>query len=171
MKLTRLKHFVVLAAILSGSSWTAADEKQQEEFFEKHVRPVLLDRCIECHGPQKQESDLRLDRRDDVLKAVVSDVALISAGHPDSSRLIQVIRHAEDDTQMPPSSKLPDEQIAALRQWIADGAFWPQHADLEADAIRRAERWRDHWAFSKPVMPDLSKPGEGSNPIDFFIHE
>ena len=171
MKLTRLKHFVVLAAILSGSSWTAADEKQQEEFFEKHVRPVLLDRCIECHGPQKQESDLRLDRRDDVLKAVVSDVALISAGHPDSSRLIQVIRHAEDDTQMPPSSKLPDEQIAALRQWIADGAFWPQHADLEADAIRRAERWRDHWAFSKPVMPDLSKPGEGSNPIDFFIQQ
>lgn len=169
MMTCKLNFLTRVAITLLMISSAAADEKQREEFFEQHVRPLLLERCIECHGPQKQEGDVRLDRRDDVLKGIISDTPLVDPADLQASRLLQVIQHAEDDIQMPPSSKLSDQQIAVLQQWVADGAVWPQHADLEADAKRRAERWRDHWAFQPAVMPDLSEVVEGTNPVEYFI--
>lgn len=144
-----------------------ADERG--DFFEQHIRPLLLNRCIECHGPQKQEGGVRLDRRDAVLQGRAGDVALVQPGQAAASRIVQVLAHAEDDVQMPPSAKLPDEQRALVEQWINDGAVWPMHADLEQDARRRAEQWREHWAFQKPVRPDLSQLPPDLHPVDYFI--
>ncbi|MEZ6043213.1 MAG: c-type cytochrome domain-containing protein [Planctomycetaceae bacterium] len=173
----RWKSLFVFGLILSNAAFAAShanaqaveDNRQKEEFFETHVRPLLLDRCIECHGPKKQEGELRLDQRQQVLQAIVSDVKLIDLESVTQSRLLQVIQHAEDDVQMPPSSKLPDESIAVLTRWISEGAFWPETANLEADAIQRAEQWRQHWAFQPPVMPDLSQVPDAMNPVDYFV--
>ena len=52
---------LVLVALLACARGAAAGEPAGLEYFEKQVRPILAARCHECHGPEKQESDLRLD--------------------------------------------------------------------------------------------------------------
>ncbi len=134
------------------------------------MRPLLLNKCIECHGPTKQEQSLRFDQRAAVLEGHIESVRLVEPGNPANSRILQVLAHREDDIQMPPAGKLPAEDLAVLEKWVQDGAIWPATSDLEGEAKRRAERWREHWAFQKPVMPDLSQVPAGTNPVDFFIH-
>ena len=157
---------VMVLLSVSPQSVVAGDA---EDFFEQRIRPLLLDKCIECHGPTKQENGVRLDRRKDVLEGKAGEVPLINAAFPNDSRLLKVLHYAEDDTQMPPSGKLSDEQIQFVQQWIAGGAVWPESSDLEGEAKRRAERWREHWAFQPPVMPDVSKVPAGESPIDYLI--
>lgn len=149
------------------SSSVTADEAG--DAFEKHIRPLLLEKCIECHGPAKQEHKVRLDRRADVLSGKAGDVAFIVPGNPDISRLWQVIQHHDDDIAMPPSGKLPPEQIEYVRQWIISGAVWPETSDLEGEAKKRAEQWREHWSFQPVHKPDLSQVPANLQPIDFFI--
>jgi len=157
---------VIVLLSVSSQAVVAGDA---EDFFEQRIRPLLLDKCIECHGPTKQENGVRLDRRKDVLEGKAGEIPLINTAAPDESRLLKVLHHAEDDTQMPPSGKLGDEQIQFVQQWIADGAIWPESSDLEGEAKRRVERWREHWAFQLPIMPDLSKVSNAESPIDFFV--
>ena len=157
---------VIFLLFVSSHAAVAGDA---EDFFEKRIRPLLLDRCIECHGPTKQENGVRLDRRKDVLEGKAGEIALINPAAPNESRLLKVLYYADDDTQMPPSGKLGDDEIQFMQQWIAGGAVWPESSDLEGEAKRRAERWREHWAFQPPNMPDLSKVSNAESPIDFFV--
>ncbi len=160
---------ITAAIVLLSISSQAVVAGDAEDFFEQRIRPLLLDKCIECHGPTKQENGVRLDRRKDVLEGKAGEIPLINTAAPNESRLLKVLRHAEDDTQMPPSGKLGDEQIQFVQQWIASGAVWPESSDLEGEAKRRLERWREHWAFQPPIMPDLSQISSEESPIDFFV--
>src|SRR5262245_5438173 len=74
------------------------------DFFERRIRPLLIQRCAECHGDKKQESGLRLDVREAAMKGGDSGPVVI-AGHPEDSPLIKAIRYG-DDVQMPPNGKL-----------------------------------------------------------------
>jgi hypothetical protein len=108
----------------------------------------------------KQEHGVRLDRRNDLLQGKASDVPLIVPGKPEESRITKVLEHSKDDIAMPPSKKLSDAEIAAVHKWIADGAVWPETSDLETEARRRAEKWREHWAFQPvPVSGSVRRPG------------
>jgi len=158
-----------LAVSLPSAAPLLADDRA--DFFEANIRPLLLDHCIECHGPAKQENGIRLDRRADVLQGKAGDSALITAGNPAESRLLKVLEHSSEDIAMPPSGKLKDAQREAIARWIADGAIWPETSDLEGEARRRAERWREHWAFQPVTSPDLSTVPDGINPVDFFIDQ
>ena len=148
---------------------TCADERG--DFFETNIRPLLLDRCVECHGGTKQENGVRLDRRNDLLQGKVSDTPLVVPGNPAESRIARVLEHSKDDISMPPSKKLSDAEIAAVQKWIADGAVWPESSDLETEARRRVEKWREHWAFQAVQSPDLSSLHEGQHPVDFFVDQ
>jgi len=154
---------------LVSCSTMAPVQADGNEAFEKAIRPLLLDRCIECHGPSKQEHGVRLDRRQDVLQGKAGDQPLVVPGNPGESRLYQVLQHSKDDIAMPPSGRLPDEQRQAVHDWIQAGAPWPDTADLEGEAKRRLERWREHWAFQPLQQPDLSARGENQSVIDFLI--
>ncbi|MGV2338542.1 MAG UNVERIFIED_CONTAM: hypothetical protein LVR18_32465 [Planctomycetaceae bacterium] len=110
--------------VCSTADFAGADG---EEAFEKAIRPLLLDRCIECHGPTKQEHGVRLDRRQDVLQGKAGDQPLIVPGEPARSRIFQVLQHAEDDIAMPPSGRLPEEQRQAVHDWIQAGAALARH--------------------------------------------
>ena len=163
------RRVVVAVIVLLSASQHAAVAADVHDFFEQRIRPMLLEKCIECHGPTKQENGVRLDRRDDVLQGRAGESLLINLAAPNESRLLKVLHYAEDDTQMPPSGKLDDEQLAYVQQWITNGAVWPESADLEGEAKRRAERWREHWAFVPPSMPDLSAVPGNEHPIDHFV--
>lgn len=159
-----------------------ADESEPAHFFETRVRPLLAARCLGCHGATKQQGGLRLDSRAAMLRGV-DGAAAIQPGDPAASRLLQVVRYADDDTQMPPAGKLPDAEIAILTQWVTDGAVWPSEAEsggpqkggipLTADGeIDFAAAAASHWAFQpilKPTLPKVVAASTVRSPIDRFI--
>src|SRR5690348_9924454 len=108
---------------VSAAQAAAPADAQAIEFFEKHVRPVLVSKCQSCHGAKRQQGGLRLDSRAALLKGSDNGSVLVP-GAPDKSLLIKAIRY-EGDVQMPPKGKLPDETIAHLTAWIKMGAPWP----------------------------------------------
>lgn len=146
--------------------------EEGEAFFEQHIRPVLVNQCIECHGTKKQESGLRLDARSMLLKGGDSGAAVV-VGKPAESLLMEAIRR--EGLEMPPSKSLEDHEIAAFEKWIKMGAPWPnsetppQPALGDQVAINAAAS--DHWAFEKlqtPAVPSL-KNDWGQSPIDAFV--
>ena len=108
----RLVILVVLSLTLaSAPRAVAADptpDAAQVEFFEKQVRPLLVEKCQECHGPDKQKGGLRLDSREAVLAGGESGPAIV-AGDPGKSRLVQAIGYA-GDLRMPPKRKLANSK-------------------------------------------------------------
>jgi hypothetical protein len=126
------------------------------ELFEKHIRPLFVERCQKCHGPEKQESGLRLDNRAGLLKGGESGPIVIS-GKPEASPLIEAVLYT-DDPKMPPDAKLPPQAIAHLMQWVKIGAPWPAADEAPSDVNRAkaaAPDWHTHWAFQPIVEPPL----------------
>ncbi len=130
---------------VAASDALSVDE--QHEFFEREVRPVLLTRCVECHGLQKQEAGVRVDHRSALL-AGDENGPLIVPGEPDQSRLVRAISY-EGEIRMPPETKLPDTAIAAIRTWVRLGAVWPDTPKLASPSDLAAR----HWAFQPLLTP------------------
>lgn len=89
-----------------------APSPEQLEFFEKQVRPVLVEHCYECHS-ERADGGLQIDSREGLLRGGDSGAALIP-GNSDTSLLIEAVRYQNLDFQMPPQGKLDLPQIAAL---------------------------------------------------------
>ena len=130
---------VVAVWQLAWGGMLVADDAQ----FETEVRPAIIDRCLRCHGPDKQEGGLRLDTRRAMLTGGESGAAIVP-GQADQSAIWQRIAAGE----MPPVTepKLSGRQKEAIRKWLTDGA---PMADKPIDAAA-ARDWRRHWAFQKP---------------------
>src|SRR5688572_17318787 len=90
------------------------------EFFEAKVRPVLVERCYQCHssGAKQLKAGLKLDTRAAMLKGGESELPAIVPANLDDSTLIRAIRYEDEGLQMPPKEKLPAEQIAAIEAWV-----------------------------------------------------
>ena len=170
---------LILSGLTVASRLCAGDEPDRGaiEFFERRVRPVLVERCLECHGTEAQENGLRLDSRAAVLRGGERGVAVVP-GAAEQSLLIQALRR-DGELQMPPSGPLKPAAIAAIERWIQLGAPWPAARPLlapgMADVVRyeRIHRLRQqHWAFQpirKPAVPPADDPAWVRNPIDHFI--
>ena len=161
---------IAAIALLNIMSSAIADER--EEFFERQIRPLLIDNCISCHGPEKQEGDLRLDSRQQVLNGTTDAAALVIAKNVTDSRLLQVLLYSDDDVQMPPKNRLTEPQIAAVRHWIETGAVWPEHNDFGKASAVNIDAWKHHWAFqpiADPPMPEIYQ--NGWHPLDAFIRQ
>lgn len=159
-------------ALLSCFACGAEPPAEDIEFFEKQVRPVLVETCQKCHGERKQEGGLRLDSRVAVLKGGDNGAA-VEPGKPGDSPLVDVIGYA-GDVKMPPKGKLADEQIAALTEWVKRGAPWPadkanSHKPAEFDlAARKAKQWvfREISPHPSPKVRNAAWP---QSVIDYFI--
>ena len=133
--------------------------------FERDIQPVFAERCVECHGVEMSEAGLRLDRRSRALAGGDSGIVIVP-GEPDDSLLFQYVSGADPDSVMPPDGKpLSDQQIAAIRDWIEQGAEWPVSADAAPERV-------DHWAF-QPIQQgdftELNNTGEIEHKIDAFV--
>ncbi len=148
----------------------------QEKFFEEKVRPILATRCLDCHGPKKEESGLRLDSRQAALDGGDSGERAVVPGEPGRSLLVKAINHA-GDIHMPPDNKLPPEEIEILTGWIQQGLPWPagSHSSLpQQSAADRAPIHRAaHWAYQpviRPPLPPIQNPKfKIQNAIDVFV--
>lgn len=95
------------------------------EFFEKEVRPLLVNQCFACHSEdKKQKGGLVVDSREGILTGGDNGPAIVP-GKLEESRLIQAIRYQDSDLKMPPKGKLKNEDIATLEKWVSIGAPWP----------------------------------------------
>ncbi|MEX0742699.1 MAG: DUF1549 domain-containing protein, partial [Phycisphaeraceae bacterium] len=151
-----------------------ADDPQALEFFEREVRPLLAERCFECHGVQRQRSDFRIDHIQFILEGGEAGPAL-TPGDAEQSRLIKAIRYDDVDLQMPPRSKLPDAEIAVLERWVEMGAPWPDEQPREAElgpSFDLDQRLTEHWAWEglkRPAVPSVQQSQAVGNAVDAFI--
>ncbi|OUU56732.1 MAG: hypothetical protein CBC20_08125 [Verrucomicrobia bacterium TMED60] len=151
------KHLAFIPLFLWGSL-------NASNHFEDEVLPLLQDYCIDCHGPDKQKSGFRVDRRAYLLKGGDTGMSALIPGKPEKSYMIEVIKSDDPEISMPPKGgRLFDDEIEILEKWIADGAQWPGQMN---DKI---EEGTDHWAFKPVQRPEVS--GKATNPIDVFIND
>ena len=157
--------------------------KEGLDFFEKKIRPVLVDKCYECHSEAKRKikGKFRVDDYASMLKGGESGRPAVVPGDPDKSQMILALSYTDKDTDshdallMPPPKngkprKLPDAVIQDFRQWIKLGAPYPQGQSAHSRAAS-AESKR-HWAFVPPQEPNIPEVHQTSwvrNPIDRFV--
>ena len=163
----------LIASLMASSAFSAEDaERAAIQFFEKEVRPILVNRCYECHAEKKQKGSLRVDNIAFIKKGGDSGSALVE-GDPAKSLIIQAVRYHDSDLEMPPKEKLPAKEIAALEQWVKIGAPWPQAeaTKVRIDEFGFTEEDRQYWAFqplSHPVPPKVKTDWVRTD-IDRFV--
>ncbi len=156
-----------------------ADEEARLEFFEKKVRPLLVDNCFNCHSANtNSQSGLRVDDRNGLVVGGRRGPAVVP-GAPEKSLLIQAVRKVHPEVKMPPKKELSEEQIADLTKWIKDGAAWPKPrvpAFVNRPNPEYAKLRKEHWAFqplSDAWRAELRKqPGDagwGRDDIDRLL--
>ena len=146
------------------------------EFFEKNIRPVLIEHCQKCHGgdtAKGPKGGLRLDSRAGLRKGGDSGAAIVS-GEAAKSRLIEAVKYGNVDLQMPPKGKLPESIIRDLELWVKEGAVWPGEEKKEdvKSVFDLAKRKAEHWCWrplANPTPPTVNDPTWNANPIDRFI--
>ena len=166
-----------LCVIILAFGVPTADADDGLEFFEKKIRPVLVERCYKCHSGEtaKPKGGLRLDRRASVFDGGDSGTAVVPR-KPDESLLIKSLSWSGVVSEMPPDSKLPDRVIADFRQWIARGAVFPADSTPVAAKPRAVdvELGRGFWSV-QPVRtlptPQVSDPSWSRRKIDSFVRE
>ena len=154
----------------------AASADADADFFEKRVRPVLVEHCYKCHSDQGKnpKGGLRVDGRARLLAGGDGGPAIVP-GDPDKSPLIRAVRYTDPDLLMPPKGKLPRAAVADLEAWVKAGAPWPgaeAKPTLTAKEFNISLRVREHWSW-RPVrptaVPDVKNTSWPTDAIDRFV--
>ena len=144
---------IVVVAVFGSANWAVAADKIR---FATDIQPLFAQRCLECHGPDKQKGGLRLDRLDSLLREQKSGASAVVPGHLDKSEIIRRITSDDPDEVMPSKGEpLGADEIGKLKAWVASGA------EFEA-----------HWAYlplSSGKPPKVGNETWVRNPIDRFI--
>ncbi len=171
---SRFQLWLVLIASVASSALAVDGDAQRAAMasFEKEVRPILVKRCFECHSNTKQKGGLRVDHIGYLKSGGDTGPALVP-GKPEESALIEAVRYANEDFQMPPKEKLPAAEIAILEKWIRMGAAWPEDAAKKIVVTEggfTAEQ-RSYWFFQpvKKAAPPQVESAWVRNDIDRFI--
>lgn len=129
--------------------------------FNFHVRPILSDRCFNCHGPDEnaRKANLRLDVEETVFSNIPEkETYAVVGGKPKKSELIKRILSDDPEQVMPPlesNLSLTSEEKAVLIKWVEQGADW-----------------KTHWAFTAPEksgLPEVKNTSWPKNEIDYFV--
>jgi len=148
---------------------------EQLTFFETRIRPVLIEHCYACHNSaDQQDSELALDHRDATMEGGTGG-AIIVAGDPAASRLIDILKHDIEGIEMPEDGpKLADNVIADFEAWVRMGAPDPRDKPPTAEQLAATISWeaqrerRKQWWSFQPIA-EVPTPAENGNPIDQFI--
>ncbi|WP_395748657.1 PSD1 and planctomycete cytochrome C domain-containing protein [Prosthecobacter sp.] len=182
-----MKNLTFSLLLLAPASLMAADAAEtahagispdQLQFFEKNIRPVLVQSCYKCHSAEssKVKGGLTLDTKQATLLGGESGHPGVTPGSIAESSIYEALTWKNPDNQMPPKQKLPDEVIANFRKWIEMGAPDPRENKVaNASGGKRVidmDEGRKHWAFQKPVKhtpPAVKTEGWAKTDIDQFV--
>jgi len=172
---------IALSKALGEETTSPAKRGEQEHFFENTVRPLLIQKCLDCHaGDDTDESSLAIASREHLLKGADFGPSILP-GRSQDSVLIRAVKWTHKELRMPPdeNNRLSREEISVLERWIDDGAVWPK--TKLADGLPTAQLDKqlsgktvetDHWSFkprkfvSPPKVDDARWAG---NEIDRFL--
>jgi hypothetical protein len=139
--------------------------------FKRDIEPIFAQSCYQCHSAKKAFGQLRLDVKQFAIKGGISGPGII-AGKSQESRLMQRILGEGDEARMPMGADpLKPEQIELIRQWIDQGADWPNEGG-DSELSTQHSTLPVHWAYVKPVqhtLPEVKNKSWVKNPIDQFI--
>lgn len=152
-----MRKLIVCAALSACAFWGISRAQEPRKIdFARDVRPIINSRCIGCHGPVQQKNGLRLDRRSDAMRG--GTIAVIGPGNSEGSRLYLRLTSDKYGLQMPPTGALSAQDINTFKQWIDQGAEWPDNVsgetpapppDPQATQMMEALRNGDHATFQK----------------------
>ena len=179
MKTSPVVVFLAVSCLATAFSAGAEDTAEGLAFFEKKIRPVLVNNCYECHSAKakKLKADLYLDRKAGWTQGGESGQVVIP-GKPAESRLLTAIRYKDNDLRMPPNKKLPKQVVSDFMKWVAMGAPDPRDAPMEAVAessgpkAKNLEEGRKFWAFlslDSPQTPDVTYEKWVKDDLDRFV--
>lgn len=151
-----------MRGLFIATLWVGVLSAQGVDFV-REVQPVLRKRCLACHGADRPQSGLRLDRREDALRGGYSG-AVIKPGDSAGSKLFRMVSGREAAAMPPGGGRLPAAEIEILRKWLDEGAPWP---DAAAES-KVHSRTFSHWSFQPLVKPALPP---GTHPVDAFVEE
>jgi hypothetical protein len=171
-----------LAMVITTSTAGAAETPPAGvEFFEKNVRPLLVERCYECHSAQskKLKGKLLVDTREGLLKGGETGPAVVP-GDVEKSLLIQAVRYSHEDLQMPPKEPLTKAQIAAFEQWVKMGAPDPRVGGAATATVAATQsapsydfaKAKEFWSFKPvkmPTIPAVRNTASCVNDVDRFL--
>lgn len=164
-----LKIWLILLAI---SFQAKSASKEEIDFFEKKIRPVLAQNCYKCHSKdsEKVKGGLLLDNAANTQKGGDSGPAVVPK-NIEQSILYKSITYKDKDLQMPPAGKLSDSIIKDFETWIKMGAPDPRSSTIQSASGKLDEVVKNHWAYQpiqKPSIP-VNRVKWGNNEIDAFI--
>ena len=175
LRMKFLMRLLLLLFSLLPNFHVIADESH---FFETKIRPVLSEKCYECHSARssKTKGGLRLDHIDLILQGGDSGPALV-LGKSQESLLIEAISYEDPDFHMPPKEKLKKEIVSDFEKWIDNGAFWPKEpvpafsSSKKRTSFKLEKRKNSHWCW-QPITPPSIPVSESAiklDPIDQLI--
>lgn len=156
----RLPIIIALGWVIAEPT-PAAERTESAIHFNRDIRPLLSDRCFQCHGldEKHREAGLRLDERAAAVSELDSGEVAIVPGSVEKSELIARLITTDEDMQMPPADsgkkRLTPEEIERFRRWIDEGA-----------------EYQSHWSFTplvRPAVPEVNDPLYSDHPIDRFV--
>ncbi|TCO92761.1 cytochrome c [Chthoniobacter flavus] len=153
------KSHLLFAALTGSVALTAgASAADPAVGFNRDIRPILAENCFYCHGPDPaaRKASLRLDREEGFF-GERDGGPIVTKGKPEDSPLYERLTSTDKDEVMPPPKShhvLKPQQIALLKNWIAEGAPWQAHWSLIKPA--------------RPVLPEVKTANWVRNPIDSF---
>jgi hypothetical protein len=169
---------VVLYLSLTLFTASPAEQPPDFTFFESKIRPVLVARCYSCHSSKlpSPKGEFTLDTRDGLRQGGARGAAIIP-GKPESSLLLQALRYADADLQMPPSGKLPDAVLADFEQWITNGSPDPRTGptasaaggSLKGMSVADGRKWWAFQPFKAGDPPRTHDSSWASRAVDSFI--
>ena len=163
-----------LLPLFAVRALAAAPVAADIEFFEKRIRPVLVEHCVECHGEKKQKGGLRLDSRAAAFAGGDLGAAVVP-GDVKKSLMLTAVGYTDEDLQMPPKKRLPATLVADLTEWVKRGAAWPDDGKPTVKSggeMIFSDAQKSHWAFQplrKPPVPQPKNAAWCRTDIDRFI--
>lgn len=147
----------------------ASYTKEQLDFFESKIRPVLVEKCYSCHSQEaiskgKLKGNLLLDSQEGMIRGGDSGPT-IHQESPGESLLLKALRY--EDYEMPPSGKLSSSIIEDFERWLSEGAADPRRANqpLKQSGMD-LETGRRFWSL-QPLSEIV--PPDSNHPVDGFI--
>ena len=165
--------------ILQFANLSLGVDAKKVAFFEKKIRPILVENCYECHSEKakKVKANLFLDTRAGWMQGGDSGTVIVPK-KLGQSLLFKAISYENNDLRMPPDGKLSKEAIKNLQKWILEGAIDPRENEMGMEkkqnpiSLKDLADVRDYWAF-KPVqsepIPKVKMVGWAQDSIDYFV--
>ena len=169
---------LVPTTVLTAKSFVQTSTINAEglSFFEKQIRPILVNQCYQCHSSQakKLAGGFRLDTRAGMLKGGASGEPAVVAGAPEKSLLIKAIRYTDPKLQMPMGTQLPESVIRDFETWIKMGAPDPREENTVAKNpepydFNEAKKFWSFQPLKNTNAPAIKNQAWVKTPIDNFI--